>query len=47
MRITITWETMRYKREVEVLNADSTVKAALPGYGKCEEIPSTVHQKGN
>jgi len=47
MRITIVWETMRYKREVEILNPDSTLKSTVPGFGKCEEIPATVQQKGN
>jgi hypothetical protein len=47
MRLGITWETLRYKRAVEILNADSTMKSEVPRYGRCEVIPPDVRQKGN
>jgi hypothetical protein len=47
MRFGLTWETMRYKRALEELNANSTLKNEYPRYGRCEAIPSDVRQKGN
>lgn len=47
MRFAITWETLRYKRAMEVLNANSTLKNQYLRYGRCEAVPSDVRQKGN
>jgi hypothetical protein len=48
MRLTISWQTLRYKRSIEILNPDSTVKGtAISTYGKCESVPYTVDQKGD
>jgi hypothetical protein len=47
MRFTITWETLRYKRTVEVLNADMSSIGQYARYGKCESVSPEVRQKGN
>jgi hypothetical protein len=47
IRLTISWETLRYKKSVEVLSADSTLKSQFSTYGRCELVPPTVQQKGN
>lgn len=46
-RLSITPETLRYKRTVEILNANSTLQSESSGYGRCETIPVDVIQKGN
>lgn len=45
MRFTIVWETMRYKRSVELLNSNSTLRSEYSRYGHCERSPSDVRQK--
>jgi hypothetical protein len=47
MRITITPETQRYKRTVEILNANSQLQSESARYGRCEAIPDTVQQKSH
>jgi hypothetical protein len=46
VRFSITWETMRYKRSVELLQSDDTLSTELPAYGNCELI-STIGLPGN
>jgi len=46
VRFNINWETLRYKRSVEVLNLEGAVIGTVPAYGRCELIPPTVHQHG-
>ena len=46
IRFSISWETMRYKRSVEVLNSDDTLKGEVSAYGRCERVPQTVQQTG-
>ena len=46
LRFSISWETMRYKRSVEVLNSDGTISGEVPAYGRCERVSPTVRQTG-
>lgn len=43
----VAWETLRYKRAVEVLDPQGHLVSAYSRYGRCEEIPATVQQKAN
>ncbi len=47
MRLDIAWATLRYKRSVEVLNPNGSLKTAVPRFGRCERIPSQVQQKAD
>ncbi len=47
IRLDVTWETLRYKRSVEVFNADKILSGQIPGYGKCEQVSPEVRQHGN
>jgi hypothetical protein len=47
MRLTVTPETLRYRRTVEILNANSELQSEVARYGRCERIPDSVRQKGN
>ena len=47
MRLNITWETLRYKRSVEVLKADKSFSGEYARYGKCESVSPEVRQHGN
>jgi hypothetical protein len=48
MRLSIEWTTLRYKRDVEFLNPNGTLKRVpISRYGRCEEMPPDVQQKGN
>lgn len=48
LRLSIEWTTLRYKRSVEFLNADDTVKSVpLSRYGRCQDVSTNVPQKGN
>ncbi len=47
VRFTITWETLRYKRGVEVLNSDMSLNGQYARYGKCELVSPEIHQHGN
>jgi hypothetical protein len=46
VRFSISWETMRYKRSVEVLNSDDTINRIVPAYGRCERVSQMVQQTG-
>lgn len=45
VRLSISWATLRYKRSVEILNPDSTLKSQVSQFGRCEVIPPGVQQK--
>ncbi len=45
IRFTIVWETMRYKRSIELLNSKSRLRSEYARYGHCERTPSDVRQK--
>jgi hypothetical protein len=48
MRLSITWETLRYKRSLEVLDPDATsLRSQYARYGKCESVFTEVRQRGN
>lgn len=48
MRLSIEWTTLRYKRSVEILNSNGTLKSVpLSRYGRCEKVSPDVQQKGN
>jgi hypothetical protein len=48
VRISIEWTTLRYKRSVEFLNANGTMKSVpVSRYGRCENVSPDVQQKGN
>lgn len=46
LRLSIAWETLRYKRTVEILDDDSKLQSQIARYGRCENVPTTVQQKG-
>lgn len=47
MRFTFTRETLRYRREVELINSEFTSGKDHGGYGRCEEISPEITQHGN
>jgi hypothetical protein len=47
MRFNITWETLRYKRSVEVLKPDKSLSGQYARYGKCEQVFAEIRQHGN
>jgi hypothetical protein len=47
MRFNITWETLRYKRSVEVLKPDKSFSGQYARYGKCEQVSPEIRQHGN
>lgn len=48
VRLSIEWATLRYKRSVEILNANGTLQGVpVSRYGRCEEVPATIQQRGN
>ena len=47
MRLNLTWETLRYKRSLEILNPDKSLKSQAARYGKCEQVAPAVQQRGN
>jgi hypothetical protein len=47
MRFELSWQTLRYKRSLEFLNANHTMKSQVSRYGRCEEISPAVQQKGD
>lgn len=46
LRLTISWQTWRYKKTVEIYNPNFTFKKAISRYGKCEEVKPDVRQTG-
>ncbi|MGA2375339.1 MAG: hypothetical protein ABSF72_07450 [Candidatus Sulfotelmatobacter sp.] len=47
MRFNITWETLRYKRSVEVLKPDESFSGQYARYGKCEQVSPEIRQHGH
>ena len=45
VRINISWATLRYRRSVEILNPNSTLKSQVDQFGRCEVILPGVPQK--
>lgn len=46
IRLTINWQTLRYKRAVEMFDTDSSYRGELAHFGKCEEVKTDVRQRG-
>jgi hypothetical protein len=46
IRFNVNWQTLRYKYSVEVLNMDSTYRSEVASFGRCEELPVEVQQRG-
>jgi hypothetical protein len=46
IRLSVTWETLRYRRSVEVLNPDTSFRDELSRYGKCERVSPEIPQHG-
>lgn len=44
IRLTINWQTLRYKRAIEMLDHDLHYKSELAKFGKCEETPPGIRQ---
>jgi hypothetical protein len=44
IRFTINWQTLRYKRAVEMLDHDLHYKSEVAKFGKCEDVPPGVRQ---
>lgn len=47
LRFEISWQTLRYKRAVEILKPDLTVQSVVPRYGRCELVSPDVRQTAN
>jgi hypothetical protein len=46
VRFEISWETLRYKRSVEILNPNGTLHGLVSAYGRCELVDHRVRQRG-
>jgi hypothetical protein len=46
LRFSMTWENMRYKKSVEMLNTDGSLRGVVSTYGHCEVVPHTIKQRG-
>ena len=46
VRFTISWETLRYKRSVEGIDADGTSRPIISTYGRCELVSHAIRQHG-
>jgi len=46
IRLTINWETLRYKRSVELLDHDSRFLSEVARFGRCEDVSPAIHQHG-
>lgn len=44
VRFTINWQTLRYKRAVEMLDHELHFKREVARFGKCEDVPADVRQ---
>jgi hypothetical protein len=43
-RLTVNWQTLRFKRSIETFHADSTFMGELPNFGKCEPVAPDIQQ---
>lgn len=46
-RLTVNWQTLRFKRSIETFNADSTFIGELPSFGKCEHVSPAIRQRAD
>ena len=46
IRLTINWETLRYKRSVEILDQDSKFLSEVAHFGRCEDVSPAFRQHG-
>jgi len=46
VRLTINWETLRFKRSVEILDHDSKYVSEVARFGRCEDVSPTIQQHG-
>jgi hypothetical protein len=46
VRFEISWETLRYKRSVEILNTDGGLNEQVSVYGRCDLVDHQVRQRG-
>lgn len=46
IRLTINWETLRYKRSVEILDRDSRFLSEVARFGRCEDVSPAIRQHG-
>lgn len=46
VRVTINWETLRYKRSVEILDRDSQFLSEVAHFGRCEDVKTDIQQHG-
>ena len=44
IRLSINWQTLRYKRAVEMLDHQLHYKSAVARFGKCEDVSTKVNQ---
>lgn len=44
IRLTINWQTLRYKRAVEMLDHQMHYKSEVARFGKCEDVSTEVQQ---
>jgi hypothetical protein len=44
IRLTINWQTLRYKRAVEMLDHDLHYKSEVAKFGKCEDVQPDIQQ---
>jgi hypothetical protein len=44
IRLTINWQTLRYKRAVEMLDHDLHYKKEVAKFGKCEDVSPSIRQ---
>ncbi len=47
VRITVNWQTLRYKRAIEILNNDKTFQTELATWGQCEPVKTAIRQTAN
>jgi hypothetical protein len=46
IRLTINWQTLRYKRSAEVVNAHDEYLREQSHFGKCEDVSPDIKQTG-
>lgn len=46
IRLTVNWETLRYKRSVEILDRNSKYLSETARFGRCEDVKTDIPQHG-
>jgi hypothetical protein len=46
-RIALSWQTLRYKKTVELQQPDGSYHDVYSGYGRCEIVSDAIRQTGN